>query len=93
MIATFRHKGLRRFSETGTTAGIHMGIGCDACAQLLGISSPLMRDLLIGVQPITPELAAKLSHALGSSPESWLRMQQIYDAWQRKTTGAGDIAK
>jgi addiction module HigA family antidote len=71
----------------------HMGIGCDACAQLLGISSPLMRDLLIGVQSITPELAAKLSHALGSSPESWLRMQQIYDAWQRKTTGAGDIAK
>ena len=33
---------------------------------------------------ISPEMALRLSMALGRSPESWLSMQDAYDLWQAK---------
>ena len=33
---------------------------------------------------ISPEMALRLSKALGRSPESWLAMQDAYDLWQAK---------
>jgi len=33
---------------------------------------------------ISPEMARRLSQALGRSPESWLAMQSNYDLWQAK---------
>lgn len=33
---------------------------------------------------VSPEMALRLSKALGSSPESWLAMQDAYDLWQAK---------
>jgi addiction module HigA family antidote len=33
---------------------------------------------------ISPEMALRLSKALGRSPESWLSMQDAYDLWQAK---------
>ncbi|MEM7390001.1 MAG: HigA family addiction module antitoxin, partial [Pseudomonadota bacterium] len=33
---------------------------------------------------ITPEMALRLSKALGRSPESWLSMQDNYNLWQAK---------
>jgi len=33
---------------------------------------------------IHPELARRLSKALGRSPESWLAMQSTYDLWQAR---------
>ncbi len=33
---------------------------------------------------ISPEMALRLSKALGRSPESWLTMQDNYDLWQAK---------
>ena len=60
------------------------GLSCDACAQSLGIAPNTLHAILAGSQDITPELAQKLSAGLGSSPESWLRLQEIYDAWQLK---------
>lgn len=58
------------------------GISGDACAQSLHIAPATMRCILDGTQRITPELALILSRGLGSSAESWLRMQKIYDDWQ-----------
>jgi plasmid maintenance system antidote protein VapI len=31
---------------------------------------------------VSAELAIRLGTALGTSPESWLRMQVAYDLWQ-----------
>ena len=33
---------------------------------------------------ISPEMALRLSNALGRGPESWLAMQDAYDLWQAK---------
>jgi len=33
---------------------------------------------------VTPELALKLSKAVGRNAESWLTMQDNYDLWQAK---------
>ena len=38
----------------------------------------------ISIRAISPEMALRLSKALGRSPESWLAMQQDYDLWQTK---------
>ena len=35
---------------------------------------------------VSPEMALRLSKALGRSPESWLAMQANYDLWQAKKT-------
>lgn len=62
------------------------GQSCSTCAQYLGVSPAVLDRVLDGTQGITPELAQKLSLGLGSSPESWLRMQEIYDAWKSKAS-------
>ncbi len=36
------------------------------------------------VGTLCPEMALRLSKALGRSPESWLAMQGNYDLWQAK---------
>lgn len=69
------------------------GLSHSACAASLGVPVTTFAQILDGVQRITPDLAAKLSHGLGGSPGSWLRMQEIYDAWQRKMSVAGNVAK
>ena len=40
--------------------------------------------ILTGTSRISPEMALRLSKALGRSPESWLAMQSNYDLWQAK---------
>jgi len=43
---------------------------------------------------ISPEMALRLSKALGRSPESWLSMQDSYDLWQaRKHIKLSDVQK
>ena len=43
---------------------------------------------------MSPEMALRLSKALGRSPESWLTMQDNYDLWQaRQTIDLGKVGK
>ena len=43
---------------------------------------------------VTPEMALRLSKALGRSPESWLAMQDANDLWQaRKQVDLRGIVK
>lgn len=53
-------------------------------AQKLGIAASTLSRVLKGSAGISPELALRLSKALGRSPESWLVMQHNYDLWQTK---------
>jgi addiction module HigA family antidote len=48
-------------------------------ARLLGVSRPTLYALLDEKQPVTPQMAVRLGKLLGTTPESWLRMQQNYD--------------
>ena len=50
-------------------------------AESLGVSPSTLNRLLNGESNVSPEMALRLSKALGRSPESWLAMQDQYDLW------------
>lgn len=53
-------------------------------ASKLGVAPSTLNRILKGTSGISPEMALRLSKALGRSPESWLAMQDSYDLWQAK---------
>ena len=50
----------------------------------LGVAPSTLSRVLNGSSAVTPEMALRLSKALGRSPESWLAMQNLHDLWQVK---------
>lgn len=50
----------------------------------LGVSPSTLNRVLNGSSGISPEMALRLSKALGRSPESWLAMQDNFDLWQAR---------
>jgi addiction module HigA family antidote len=50
----------------------------------LSVAASTPHRILIGKSGISPEMALRLSKALGRSPESWLAMQYNHDLWQAK---------
>ena len=55
-------------------------------ALALGVAASTLNRLLLGQSGVSPEMALRLSKALGRSPESWLAMQDQYDLWQARQT-------
>ncbi len=53
-------------------------------AKQLGVASSTLSRILQGQSRITPEMALRLSKALGRSAESWLQMQDNYDLWKAR---------
>ena len=53
-------------------------------AQKLDVAPSTLHRILNDMSRITPEMALRLSKALGRSPESWLAMQDNHDLWQAK---------
>jgi addiction module HigA family antidote len=56
-------------------------------ASSLGITRQQLHNLIAGRSGITPEMAVRLEKAIGSTADTWLRMQMNYDlAEVRKRT-------
>ncbi len=53
-------------------------------AAKLDVAASTLNRILTRTSRISPEMALRLSKALGRSPESWLAMQYNYDLWQAK---------
>jgi antitoxin HigA-1 len=53
-------------------------------AKNLGVAPSTLNRIVAGKSSVSPEMALRLSKALGRSPESWLAMQDHYDLWQVK---------
>ena len=53
-------------------------------AENLGVSPSTLARVVAERSAVSPEMALRLSKALGRSPESWLAMQDNYDLWQAK---------
>ena len=53
-------------------------------AAKLGVSASTLHRVLTGSSGISPEMALRLSKALGRSAESWLALQYNHDLWQAK---------
>jgi addiction module HigA family antidote len=51
-------------------------------AKALGITRQQLHNLIAGRSAITPEMAVKLEMAIGSTADTWLRMQMNYDLAQ-----------
>ena len=52
----------------------------------LGVAASTLNRVLNEASGVSPEMALRLSKALGRPPESWLTMQHNYDLWQAKQT-------
>jgi len=53
-------------------------------AAKLNVAASTLNRVLRLQSGISPEMALRLSKALGRSPESWLAMQDAYDLWVAK---------
>jgi antitoxin HigA-1 len=63
-------------------------------AAKLGVAASTLHRVLTGASGISPEMALRLSKALGRSPESWLAMQYNHDLWQaRQSVNLGNVSK
>lgn len=120
MIKSFRHKGLEKFFETGSAAGIQVhharllrmhnpphpgefitdiflephGISGRELALKLDVAPSTLSRILKGSSRVTPEMALRLSKAIGRSPESWLAMQDAHDLWvARKSVDLKKVMK
>jgi len=65
-------------------SGIYLGpnnISGRELAKALGVAASKLSRVLNGTSRVTPEMALRLSKALGRSPESWLAMQDAHDLW------------
>jgi len=60
------------------------GISVRKVAESLHVSASTLNRLLNGESNVSPEMALRLSKALGRSPESWLAMQDQYDLWHAR---------
>ncbi len=63
-------------------------------ASKLGVAPSTLNRILKGTSGISPEMALRLSKAIGRSPESWLAMQDSHDLWQaRQVVDLRDVTK
>ncbi|MFT3800977.1 MAG: HigA family addiction module antitoxin [Burkholderiaceae bacterium] len=70
------------------------GLSGRELAETLGVAPSTLSRVLRGSSRVTPEMALRLSKALGRSPESWLAMQDAHDLWQaRKSIDLRDVVK
>lgn len=57
-------------------------------ADRLGVSRRSVSQILHEHRPLTPDMAIRLAHLLGTTAESWLNMQQALDVWELERTNA-----
>ncbi len=63
-------------------------------AAKLGVAASTLNRVLTGASGVSPEMALRLSKALGRSPESWLAMQYNHDLWQaRQSVDLGRVSR
>jgi antitoxin HigA-1 len=56
-----------------------LGLSVVDAAKALGISRQQLHGVIAGRASVTPEMAMRLEKALGSTADTWLRMQMNYD--------------
>ena len=61
-----------------------MGVTITEAAKAIGVSRKTLSKIINKKAGISPEMALRLSIALGSSPESWLKHQMSFDLWKVK---------
>ncbi|MEA2840981.1 MAG: antitoxin HigA [Methylobacteriaceae bacterium] len=65
-----------------------LGLSISEAAHGLGVSGEQLEAVINGWSSITPEMAVRLEKAIGSTADSWLRMQTSYDLAQVRSREA-----
>lgn len=60
------------------------GISTRRVSEKLQVAPSTFNRLINGESNVSPEMALRLSKALGRSAESWLAMQDNYDLWHAR---------
>ena len=70
------------------------GISGRELAAKLDVAASTLSRILKGTSRVTPEMALRLSKAIGRTPESWLLLQDTHDLWvARKHVNLKRVAK
>ncbi|MDX2289794.1 MAG: HigA family addiction module antitoxin [Hyphomicrobiaceae bacterium] len=56
-----------------------LGIPVAAAAEALGITRHYLHNVINGKSGVSPDMAVRLELGLGSTADTWLRMQAAYD--------------
>ena len=56
-----------------------LGLSVTEAATVLGVTRQALNNVVNQKSGISPEMAIRLSKALGSTPETWVRMQAAFD--------------
>jgi addiction module HigA family antidote len=59
-----------------------MGIGVADAAEALGVTRQQLYNVINGKSAVTPEMAVRLEQGIGSTADTWLRMQTAFDLAQ-----------
>ena len=65
-----------------------MGVSISAAAKSLGITRQQLHNLIAGRSAVSPEMAVRLELGIGSTAETWLRMQLNHDLAQIRERAA-----
>jgi len=69
-------------------------ISIRSLAENLCVAASTLARIVSERSAVSPEMALRLSKALGRSPESWLAMQDNYDLWRaRKSANLSNVRK
>jgi antitoxin HigA-1 len=68
------------------------GVSGRELAKQLDVSASTLSRVISGASRVTPEMALRLSKAIGRSAESWLAMQDAHDLWvARQSVDLSDV--
>lgn len=59
-----------------------MGISVADAAEALGVTRQQLYNVINGKSAVTPEMAVRLEQGIGSTADTWLRMQTAFDLAQ-----------
>jgi addiction module HigA family antidote len=59
-----------------------LGVSVSEAARVLGITRQHLHNIIAGRSGVVPEMAVKLEQAIGSTADTWMRMQVNYDLAQ-----------
>jgi addiction module HigA family antidote len=70
-----------------------MDVKQDALAEALGVSRFTVNQVLNGRRGVSPEMALRLAHVLGTSAEMWLTLQARVDLFEARRKLGAEIEK
>jgi antitoxin HigA-1 len=65
-----------------------LGLSITEAAKGLGVTRQQLHNIIAQRSAVTPEMAVRLEKAIGSTADTWLRMQMNYDLAQIRKRGA-----